>query len=65
VAGLIMNLLGAIPLEGEEVRYDDLVFVAERVQGRRIAKVLIRHLPPETEEDPTTEEPPAAREGTG
>ncbi len=64
VAGLIMNLLGAIPLEGEEVRYDDLVFVAERVQGRRIAKVLIRHVPSDADEQPT-EDPPAAREGTG
>ena len=61
VGGLIMGLLGAIPLEGEEVRYDDLVFRAERVQGRRIAKVLIRQIPEASLED----EPQAQREGTG
>jgi len=66
VGGLIMNLLGAIPLEGEEVRYDDLVFTAERLQGRRIAKVLIRHVEPETaESEPDTGAAPHAREGTG
>ncbi len=47
VGGLIMGLLGKIPLEGEEVRYDDLLFKAERVQGRRIAKALITQAPPD------------------
>lgn len=41
VGGLMLGLLGAIPAEGQEVRYDDLTFKAEKVQGRRIAKVLI------------------------
>jgi putative hemolysin len=41
VGGLVMGLLGKIPLEGEAVRYGDLMFRAERVQGRRIAKVMI------------------------
>jgi CBS domain containing-hemolysin-like protein len=62
VGGLIMGLLGAIPLEGEEVRYDDLVFRAERVQGRRIAKVLIRRAPAEAEDDVDVPPPQA---GTG
>ena len=59
-----MNLLGAIPREGEEVRYDDLVFTAERLQGRRIAKVLIRPPPadPRTAEAERRRRP---REGTG
>ena len=61
VGGLIMGLLGAIPLEGEEVRYDDLVFRAERVQGRRIAKVLIRQIPAESLED----EHSAPKQGIG
>ena len=55
VGGLIMGLLGQIPLEGEEVRYDGLVFKAEKVQGRRIAKVLISLAP----EEPAEEGPPA------
>jgi CBS domain containing-hemolysin-like protein len=41
VGGLMMGLLGAIPSEGQEVSYDDLSFKAERVQGRRIERVLV------------------------
>jgi putative hemolysin len=44
VGGLMLGLLGAIPTEGQEVRFGNLVFKAERVQGRRIAKVLITRL---------------------
>jgi CBS domain containing-hemolysin-like protein len=42
VGGLMLGLLGSIPNEGEEVTFQNLTFVAERVQGRRIAKVLIK-----------------------
>ncbi|HXJ65807.1 MAG TPA: hemolysin family protein [Actinomycetota bacterium] len=66
VGGLIMNLLGAIPLEGEEVRYDDLIFRTEKLQGRRIAKVIIRPVEPEpSSRDAEAEPEPHAREGTG
>jgi magnesium and cobalt exporter, CNNM family len=41
VGGLMMHLLGAIPSEGQEVAYDNIRFKAERVQGRRIARVLV------------------------
>ena len=41
VGGLILHLLGAIPSEGQEVAYDNIRFKAERVQGRRIARVLV------------------------
>ena len=41
VAGLMYGLLGAVPTQGERVRYEDLEFTAERVQGRRISSVLI------------------------
>jgi putative hemolysin len=41
VGGLMMGLLGSIPSEGQEVAYDNLRFKAERVQGRRIARVLV------------------------
>jgi CBS domain containing-hemolysin-like protein len=47
VAGFMLGLLGAIPSEGEEVRYDNLSFKAERVQGRRVEKVLISRVEPE------------------
>jgi CBS domain containing-hemolysin-like protein len=52
VAGLMLGLLGKIPVQGEEVRFQNLTFVAERVQRRRIAQVLIRR-------EPVAEEVPA------
>jgi len=57
VGGLMLGLLGAIPNEGQEVRFRNLVFKAERVQGRRIAKVLITRL-----EDPERSEAEVAAE---
>ncbi len=45
VAGFVLDLFGKIPSEGEEQAYQGLVFRAEEVQGRRIAKVLITRLP--------------------
>jgi CBS domain containing-hemolysin-like protein len=47
VGGLMLGLLGLIPSEGEEVSFQTLVFKAERVNGRRIAKVLITRTQPE------------------
>jgi len=47
VGGLMLGLLGAIPDEGQEVAFQNLVFTAEKVQGRRIAKVLITRREPE------------------
>jgi CBS domain containing-hemolysin-like protein len=41
VGGLMLGLLGSIPAEGDEVAFQNLTFKAERVQGRRIAKVLV------------------------
>lgn len=54
VAGLVLGLLGQIPQQGQEVRYGDLVFTAEQVRGRRIAKVLISRRDPEGMEEVTT-----------
>jgi CBS domain containing-hemolysin-like protein len=45
VAGLMYGLLGSVPTQGETVRYGDLEFTAQRVQGRRIATVLITRSP--------------------
>jgi CBS domain containing-hemolysin-like protein len=41
IAGLVLDLFGKIPRQGEEVTFQGLRFRAEEVQGRRIAKVLI------------------------
>jgi CBS domain containing-hemolysin-like protein len=49
VGGLMMGLLGAIPSEGQEVDFDHLRFKAERVQGRRIARVLVSRVPEKKE----------------
>ena len=50
VGGLILNLLGHVPEEGETVRFQGLELRTERVQGRRIASVRITRLP-EAESD--------------
>jgi putative hemolysin len=52
VGGLVLGLMGSIPDEGEAVDFQGLTFTAERVNGRRISKVLIKR--------PPTEEPVAA-----
>lgn len=41
VGGLVLALAGRVPRQGERFEYDGLVFTAERVQGRRIAKVRV------------------------
>ena len=45
VGGLMMGILGRLPIQGERVEFDGLRFTAERVQGRRIGKVLIERMP--------------------
>ena len=45
--------MGEIPDEGEEVTFQNLRFTAERVNGRRISKILITR---EEQPEPTTEE---------
>ena len=49
VGGLVFNLLGHVPEEGEKVRFQGLEFRTERVQGRRIVSVVI--CPPEQPAD--------------
>ena len=44
VGGLVFNLLGHVPVEGETVKFQALEFRTERVQGRRIVSVYIRPL---------------------
>ena len=56
VAGLVLDLFGKIPRQGEEVTFQGLSFRAEEVQGRRIAKVLITRAPASVTEEPGQEE---------
>jgi CBS domain containing-hemolysin-like protein len=46
VGGLIFNLLGHVPTEGEAVEFDGHRLRAEKVQGRRIGRVRISKLAP-------------------
>ena len=59
VGGLMLGLMGSIPDEGEEVPFQNLRFKAEKVNGRRISKVLITR---EEQPEPTTEEQEARAE---
>jgi CBS domain containing-hemolysin-like protein len=42
VGGLVFDLVGHVPAEGEPVSLQGIEFVAERVQGRRIVSVLVK-----------------------
>jgi CBS domain containing-hemolysin-like protein len=55
VGGLILNLLGHVPDEGEVVRFEDLEFRAERVQGHRIVSVRITPLASASDDDAVDE----------
>ena len=46
VGGLMLNLLGHVPHEGETVDIDGHRLQAEKVQGRRIGRVRISKVPP-------------------
>jgi CBS domain containing-hemolysin-like protein len=51
IGGLLFNLVGGVPREGQEVEFQGLRLRAERVQGRRIGRVRIHRMPPP--EEPT------------
>jgi putative hemolysin len=41
VAGFVLNLLGYIPKEGEQLRYNDLKLVILEMRGLKIEKILV------------------------
>lgn len=51
VGGLVFNLLGHIPTDGESVVADGHQLIAERVQGRRIGRVRVVPLSPSVTAD--------------
>jgi CBS domain containing-hemolysin-like protein len=56
IGGLLFNVVGGVPREGQEVEFQGLRLRAERVQGRRIGRVRIHRLtPPEESEDITAQ----------
>ena len=42
VGGLVLALAGRVPKEGEEFEHDGVLFIADRVQGRRVSRVRCR-----------------------
>jgi CBS domain containing-hemolysin-like protein len=52
VGGLMYGVLGTIPVEGQSVATAGFRFTAERVQGRRVAKVLVDTDEPDGEPPP-------------
>jgi CBS domain containing-hemolysin-like protein len=51
VGGLVFGVLGRVPEEGEVVDIAGLRLTAERVQGRRVTKVVVARRPSEDEDD--------------
>jgi CBS domain containing-hemolysin-like protein len=44
IGGLLLNVVGDVPKEGQEVEFQGLSLRAERVQGRRIGRVRIHRV---------------------
>jgi magnesium and cobalt exporter, CNNM family len=56
IGGLLLNLVGGVPKEGQQVEFQGLSLRAERVQGRRISRVRINRL----EQRPSNDQQAAA-----
>ena len=48
LGGLLFGLLGHVPSPGERVEVEGIRLTAERIRGRRIAKVLVKRVPVKT-----------------
>ena len=62
VGGLVLNLLGHVPIEGECVDYDGHRLQAEKVQGRRIGRVKISKVVHDDADDTEAGQQPTADE---
>jgi CBS domain containing-hemolysin-like protein len=62
VGGLLFNVLGRVPVEGESVEVDGFTLVAERVEGNRVGRIRIIPLPKDRPEATTEHGTPARRE---
>ena len=55
VGGFVLGLFGRLPAEGDQVRYDDLMFTVLRLRKNRIARIRVLKMTPE-DNDATYEE---------
>ena len=55
VGGFVLGLFGRLPAEGDQVRYDDLMFTVLRLRKNRIARIRVLKMTPE-DHDATYEE---------
>ncbi len=62
VGGLLFNVLGHVPVEGESVDVDGLRLVAERVEGNRIGRIRIVPLSHARSATPTDHDDPEPRQ---
>ena len=53
VGGAVLGLFGSIPAVGQEITQGELTFRVERLQGRRVSKVLVTRRPVEADDDGT------------
>jgi CBS domain containing-hemolysin-like protein len=57
VGGLVFGTLGRVPVEGERLELDGLTITVERVQGRRVGKVVIARREPRGTDEGGSDEP--------
>jgi CBS domain containing-hemolysin-like protein len=46
VSGLVLDLLGHLPIVGEAVEYDHVRFEVTRVESHGVGEALVSHVPP-------------------
>src|SRR6185436_15737746 len=56
VGGLVLDIFGKIPSDGDEQEFQGLRFRAAEVQGRRVATVVISRVPVEVVDDDVTDD---------
>lgn len=50
VGGLVLHLLGRVPIEGEVVKLDNVEITVSQVEGRRVSRAILRILVPPKED---------------
>ena len=50
IGGFVLGLFGRLPAEGDQIRYNNLMFTVLRLRKNRIARVRMLKLPPESAE---------------